>query len=257
MAVEGSFTWGQSTATVRVGQTITVPVDADIANADGISFGSKAEITSVTFSQVTIRGLEEGSVTIPADEYWSVPRGGPGGATVDMSTTNSFTLTVLPDEPKIATQGQWNDLASKVKAKQDALTAGSGIDITSNVVSTASLQLDTGTVTPVSVGTSFVDLKSFNIQNTGTYMIWSEATRSGNSSSGCLLYMKVVKGTTDIVSAYNATVANYVGNHEPNISIAVAFTATAGDTVKIQIRKDRTDYASNLGCAYSLVQVGY
>lgn len=38
-------------------------------------------------------------------------------------------------DPRTATEGQWADLASKVKSKQDALTAGTGISIVNGVIS--------------------------------------------------------------------------------------------------------------------------
>ena len=38
-------------------------------------------------------------------------------------------------DPRTATEGQWADLVSKVKAKQDQLTAGTGININNNVIS--------------------------------------------------------------------------------------------------------------------------
>lgn len=157
---------------------------------------------------------------------------------------------------KIPSDTQWADLASKVKAKQDALTAGTGIDITNNVISAAPLQIESGSVSAVTVNTSWVTLKTLTASHDGTFLIWSNATKSGNSSSGCLVSMQVVKGTTSIMSTMAPTVANYAGNHEAITSVSAAFTASSGDTITIQIKKDRTNYSAKLGCNYLMLQVG-
>lgn len=157
---------------------------------------------------------------------------------------------------KIPSDTQWADLASKIKAKQDPLTAGTGIDITNNVISTASLQMVSGTASAVTVNTSWVTLNTFTASNDGTFLVWGCATRSGNSSSGCLISMRIMKEGNELMSTIAPTVANYAGNHEAITTIVGAFTASSGDTITLQIRKDRTNYSAKLGCKYLMLQVG-
>lgn len=157
---------------------------------------------------------------------------------------------------KIPTDAQWADLASKINGKQDALTAGTGIDITNNVISAAPLQFENGTASAVTVNTSWVTLKTINITNSGTFLVWAGATRSGNSSSGCLINMRIMKGTTTVSSSSAPTVANYAGNHEPLTTLVGVFSASSGDSITIDIKKDRTNYSAKLGCEYSITQVG-
>lgn len=51
-------------------------------------------------------------------------------------------------DPRTATEGQWQDLITRVKAKQDPISAGTGIDITNNVISadTAFIRDTAGTI---------------------------------------------------------------------------------------------------------------
>lgn len=116
MAVAGSLTWGQATATVRVGATISVPVSSDSSKNDvpGFSSVGVAEIVSASSTEVVIRGLANGTLNVPAGTTWAET-----DPALDMNTTNDFTLTVLPDEPKVALESQWEDLANRVKAKSD------------------------------------------------------------------------------------------------------------------------------------------
>lgn len=116
MAIAGELTWGVTTATVYVGQTVTVPIVSTSNKNEVPGFGSAAvaDIASSSTTELVIEGLEEGTLAIPAGTTWTE-----SSPAMDMETTNSFTLTVLPDNPKIATDSQWADLASRVKAKSD------------------------------------------------------------------------------------------------------------------------------------------
>lgn len=136
MAVAGgSLTWGQSTATVAVGETVTVPVVSNVAPNNNLSFSPVAEIVSSTRSQIVFRGLSEGTKTIPTNTSWSQTD---GDITSDTSTTNAFTLTVTAateDESYLNKRGLAHFWENIDDIKQDKLTAGAGISITGNTIS--------------------------------------------------------------------------------------------------------------------------
>lgn len=114
---------------------------------------------------------------------------------------------------------------------------------------------ENGATPKVSVGTSFVTLKTFKVNKDGNYIIWAKGTRGANYTVGALVIMQILKNQTVINAVDCPTVANYAGNHDVITQIMAAFTASAGDTVSIQISKDRTDFGSNLGCVYMLAQI--
>lgn len=120
MAVAGDLTWGVTEATVYVGQTTTVPVSSTSSKNQVPGFGPSAvaSITSSSTTSIEITGNSVGTLTIPAGTIWIEE-----SPALDMETTNSFTLTVLPDEPKVATESQWADLASRVKTLDARITA--------------------------------------------------------------------------------------------------------------------------------------
>ena len=67
--------------------------------------------------------------------------------------------------------------------------------------------------------------------------------------------MNFQKNSSDLRTFTAPTVPNYAGNHEPTNVGFVVFSANAGDSVKIRVRKDRNDYGSALGTQYSLVKI--
>lgn len=119
MAVAGSLAWGETTATVYVGQTITVPITSDSSKNEVPGFGptAVADIVSASGTELQIIGQSEGTLNIPAGTTWIEEY-----PAMDMSTTNSFTLTILPDEPKVAKQSQWEDLANRIKERAEIRT---------------------------------------------------------------------------------------------------------------------------------------
>lgn len=136
MAVAGgSLTWGQATATVAVGETVTVSVTSDVAPTNNLSFSPVAEIVSSTRQQVVLRGLSAGTKTIPANTSWSQTE---GSVTYDTNTTNAFTLTVtapVDDDSFLNKRGLTHFWENIDDIKQDKLTAGTGIAISNNVIS--------------------------------------------------------------------------------------------------------------------------
>lgn len=127
--------------------------------------------------------------------------------------------------------------------------------VTSDKVDWATFATENGVTSTVSVGTSFVTLKTFAINKDGNYIIWAKGTRSGNYTVGALITMRILKNEAAINAVDCPTVANYAGNHDVITQIMASFPASAGDTVSIQISKDRTDFGSNLGCLYMFAQI--
>lgn len=123
MAIEGSLTWGQATATVAVGETVTVPVTSDVAPTNNLSFSPAAEIASSTATQVVLRGLSVGTKTIAANTGWFESS---GGASWDMFTSNAFTLTVtasVEDESYLNKRGLTHFWENIDEMKQDKMSS--------------------------------------------------------------------------------------------------------------------------------------
>ena len=112
-----------------------------------------------------------------------------------------------------------------------------------------------GATSPVSVGTSFVTLKTFTVNKDGNYIIWAKATRSGVYAAGAIVEMRFLKNQTAINTFNYPTVPNYAGNQDAITQGMASFSASVGDTVSIQIKKDRTDFGAKLGCVYTLSQI--
>lgn len=153
MAVAGgSLTWGQATATVAVGETVTVPVVSDVAPNNNLSFSPVAEIVSSTTRQIVFRGLSVGTKTIPTNTSWSQTD---GTVTSDTNTTNAFTLTVtaaVEDESYLNKRGLthfWENIDS---LKQDTLTAGTNISINNGTISSSQPAATTSSLGVVQVG---------------------------------------------------------------------------------------------------------
>lgn len=136
MAVEMYFAWGQSSASVAAGETVSVPVTADIEpSVDKLSalFSPYAVVDSATTSAVVIRGVSAGSTTVHTGRDIA-PQG-----SMDMTTYPDFTLTVtapVEDESYLNKRGLTHFWENIDDIKQDKLTAGSGISITGNTIST-------------------------------------------------------------------------------------------------------------------------
>lgn len=110
MAVVGELTWGVTESTVYVGQTVTVPIASTSNKNEVPEFDSAgvADIVSSSTTELVIEGLREGTLSVPAGTIWTE-----ANPAMDMETTNSFTLTVLPDLPKL--YGSVNGLSKKIQ----------------------------------------------------------------------------------------------------------------------------------------------
>lgn len=135
MAVEMYFAWGQSSASVAAGETVSVPVTADIEpSVDKLSalFSPYAVVDSATTSTVVIRGASAGSITVPTGRDIA-PQ-----SSMDMTTYPIFTLTVtapVEDESYLNKRGLTHFWENIDDIKQNKLTAGAGISITNDVIS--------------------------------------------------------------------------------------------------------------------------
>lgn len=129
MAGSDGLTWGVSSATVNVGETITVSIASGMApTASGITGAFNGLATAaVGGSEVEITGVSAGTVTVPA------------GTDVGnmVSTANTFALTVVDaeDESYLNKRGLTHFWENIDDIKQNKLTAGAGISITNDVIS--------------------------------------------------------------------------------------------------------------------------
>lgn len=155
MAVEVYFAWGQSSASVAAGETVAVPVTADIApSVDKLSalFSPYAAVDSATTSVVVIRGVSAGSITVPTGRDVA-PQ-----SMMDMTTYPSFTLTVtapVDDDKFLNKRGLTHFWENIDDIKQDKLTAGSNITIAAdNTISASQPTVNDATLTIQRNGTT-------------------------------------------------------------------------------------------------------
>lgn len=130
MAASDDLTWSVSSATVGIGETITVSADYGMSPTEsGLTGAFNGLATAVADGNwVEITGVAAGTVTVPV------------GTDVGnlVKTANAFTLTVTApadDQNFLNERGLahfWDNIDS---AKQDKLTAGAGISITGNTIS--------------------------------------------------------------------------------------------------------------------------
>lgn len=94
MAIDGYFRWGPSSASVAVGDTVTVAItDYEVPRTNGFSeISSIATVDSATKSSITFRGVAVGSATIHQNTYVGNPS--------DAWTDRDFTLTVTEALPE-------------------------------------------------------------------------------------------------------------------------------------------------------------
>lgn len=133
MAGGDNFTWGASSATVNIGETIAVAATYGTApTASGVTGAFNGLATAVLSSSgVEITGVAAGTVTVPV------------GTNVGnfVTTTNAFTLTVtapVEDESYLNKRGLTHFWDNIDDLKQDKLTAGTNITISANNTISAS-----------------------------------------------------------------------------------------------------------------------
>ena len=196
MAVEVYFAWGQSSASVAAGETVAVPVTADIApSVDKLSalFSPYAAVDSATTSVVVIRGVSAGSITVPTGRDVA-PQ-----SMMDMTTYPSFTLTVtapVDDDKFLNKRGLTHFWENIDDIKQDKLTAGANITIAAdNTISASQPTVNDATLT---------------IQRNGTNV----QTFTANASSNVTADISVPTKTSDLTNDGSDNTAQYLETDE-------------------------------------------
>lgn len=232
MAVAGGFTWEETAATVYVGQTITVPIASDSNKNEVPGFGptAVADIVSASSTELQIIGQSEGTLTIPAGTTWTEVN-----PAFDMATTNSFTLTVLPDEPRTAMISQWADLINRVKALEQRQPNISIYDWRA-----------TSALTTTSVRSLFT--YNTHVTNTGKVFLWCNLPihTSQYTAWGRL----VVNGTNVSQVATNWTSANGA-----QVFLAATVTAPKGSTLSVEVFMGSQNGATATLADYNDVQL--
>ena len=127
--------------------------------------------------------------------------------------------------------------------------------VKSSMIDWSTFDYSSVNVDAVAVGTSYVTLTTIPITSDGLYFLIANLTRTSNTTSGAIVYLRFKRnsGTLRVFTA--PTVPNYAGNHEPTNLGFVVFPASAGDSVTIDAMKDNNNYDSSLGTQYSLVKI--
>lgn len=179
MPVSEGLTWGTTSATVNVGETVTVNVTYGmVPTSAGITSNLNGLATAtLNGNTVTFTGVSAGTVTLPTGT-------GVGNTCL---TTNPFTLTVASadDQNFLNERGLarfWNNIDT---LKQDKLTAGTNITISANNTISAS-QPTVGNAT-------------LTIQKNGTNV----QTFTANATSNKTANITVPTAVTDLSDASN------------------------------------------------------
>lgn len=155
----------------------------------------------------------------------------------------------------VITQGAKVESGAKAGANTVGTNSIADGAVTSQKVDWTTFAYSGANSTPVTVGISYVTLVTLPIASEGLYFLIANVTRGVNSASGAIIYLNFQKNSNDLRTFTAPTVPNYAGNHEPTNVGFVVFSANAGDSVKIRVKKDRNDYGSALGTQYSLVKI--
>lgn len=155
----------------------------------------------------------------------------------------------------VITQGAKVESGAKAGANTVGTNSIADGAVTSQKVDWTTFAYSGANSTPVTVGISYVTLVTLPITSDGLYFLIANVIRGVNSASGAIIYLNFQKNSNDLRTFTAPTVPNYAGNHEPTNVGFVVFSANAGDSVKIRVKKDRNDYGSALGTQYSLVKI--
>lgn len=140
-----TFHWGQSTATVAQGETVTVTSTATYASRLSYSVGDTSIATATPNSgwdSWTIQGISPGTTTVTIN-----------GAEIDPGPL-TITVTAGDDQNFLNERGLTHFWENIDNAKQDKLTAGDHINISNNTIKAVDYvhsdnPVPTSSVTPV------------------------------------------------------------------------------------------------------------
>lgn len=199
---DGLLTWGVSSATVNIGETITVPVVYGMApTASGITGAFNGLATAVVGnSGVEITGVAAGTVTVPAST--SVGN--------SVRTVNAFTLTVASanDESYLNKRGLTHFWENIDDIKQDKLTAGANITIAAdNTISASQPTVNDATLTIQRNGTNVATFTANASSNvTANISVPTLYTTTGQNTDGAVtqkLFSDTVGNVETILQTLN------------------------------------------------------
>ena len=259
MAGSDGLTWGASSATVNVGETITVTVSYGMAPTSSEITNRLNGLATAEFTggAVVFTGVSAGSVTIPA------------GATVGtgVTTTNAFTLTVAvvtDDQNFLNERGLAHFWGNIDTLKQDKLTAGTNITISSNNTISAS-QPTVGNAT-------------LTIQKNGTNVQTFTANATSNKTANITVPTTVAElsdssdyaTTTDLANKQNLlspgnhisiasnviSATGYVHSENPQASAAASSTITGSMIANGTITADKLAANATVKLTMSTSDIG-
>lgn len=245
MAGSDNLTWGVSSATVGIGETITVSVAYGMApTSSGITEAFNGLATAVLGSiDVEITGVAAGTVTVPA-----------GTSVGFVTTANAFTLTVTApadDDKFLNKRGLTHFWENVDDVKQNKLTAGAGISITNDVISatgggtadavdwgniTGSMSNQTDLMTALNAKANTADLAT--VATSGDYDDLTDKPTIGNAT---LTIQK--NGTSAGTFTANATSNKTINITVPTTAADVsALPASTKYGASIAVSVNTTDY---------------
>lgn len=157
---------------------------------------------------------------------------------------------------KIPSDTQWADLASKIKAKQDALSSGAGINIANNTVGLDYLTLANGFKSwsgTKTMTTSYASVMSVDISDIPTgadFAVFATVTFTGSSTvtaaSVRFVYNSTNSDATVITTSWGRTV-----------TVIWKYTKVAGEnSVAIHAKKDNSSTINATNCVCLCMQAG-
>ena len=243
MAGGDGLTWGTTSATVNVGETITVNVTYGMApTSEGITSRlNNLATATLNSSAVTFTGVSAGTVTIPSGTEV-------GGMCY---TANAFTLTVtapVEDESYLNKRGLTHFWENVDNLKQDKLTVGSNITISDeNVISAVQPTVDsslsfssTNAAENQAIKNAIYDKNSSNDKEAGVNVKFSNPTLSpyvhiGSKSSA-------TKGNSSVGIGYDAE-----SSAVRSVAIGPSATVTKREGVALGANATAGQYSLSIG----------
>lgn len=157
---------------------------------------------------------------------------------------------------KIPTDAQWAELAGKIKGKQDLLTAGAGISLSSNAVALDYLTLAnafknwSGTKAMTTSYTSVLSVDVSDIPSGADFFVFSLVTFTGSATLTDTAVRLSYNSTTSDLS-HNATTWG-----RTVVSIWKYTKVASVNSLSVQAKKDNSSTVNATNCTAVVMQAG-
>lgn len=225
------------TAEATARQNADAGLSADIVAEANARSQADAELEQAWQSEATTRGTADQALQTAIDNEASARAAG------DLTNTQAINAEVANRVAADNTlQGNIDALSTVVDGKQNELTAGTGIDITNNVISVT----NAGPTVVQTTGTSTTDVMS---QNAVTSMVFADPATKQKITIGASQnngsYGTAIGYQSQIVSGDRAVAIGYRAEAHANGAVAIGAGSNATSVGEVNIGSSSTGYGYN------------